>query len=194
MGKTRKGRGYHVFDNKSHGSPHKMNSELFWKCRQDFADIYDVAWVGQGEDAPKGEALRKQFGENLNVALDVLRNDEATCAYLADRLVELGDSVPQDLPGFRIPVDKNPLKDEAFFDYENYPESMWAKPGEKKPNRAALARWGSWVNSAAASSSTVRCFWPARPTWPVRPTSKLRQRLRRHAQLRLVRAESAPRA
>jgi len=26
---------------------------------------------------------------------------------------------------------------------------MWAKPGEKKPNRAALATWGSWVNSFA---------------------------------------------
>ena len=23
----------------------------------------------------------------------------------------------------------------------------WAKPGEKKPNRAGLSRWGSWVNA-----------------------------------------------
>ena len=31
--KTRKGRGYPVYDNKSHGVPHAMNSELFWKLR-----------------------------------------------------------------------------------------------------------------------------------------------------------------
>jgi len=145
--KTRKGRGYHKYDNKSHGSPHPMNSDLFWRCRKDFSDIYGVTWVGEGEPAPKGEALREQFAANLNVALDVLRHDEDLCAYLADRLVELGESVPEDIPGFRLPVAKNPLKDAALLDFEKYPENMWAKPGEKKPNRAALARWGSWINS-----------------------------------------------
>src|SRR6185436_2100408 len=34
--RTRKGRGYHKFDAASHGSPHKRNSELFWRCRDDF--------------------------------------------------------------------------------------------------------------------------------------------------------------
>ncbi len=32
--KTRKGRDYLKYDNASHGSPHKMNSELFWKVRK----------------------------------------------------------------------------------------------------------------------------------------------------------------
>ena len=146
-GKTRKGRGYYKYDNASHGSPHGLNHELFWKCRKDFADTYGAQWIGEGEDAPAGDALREQFAANLNVALDVLRKDENTCAYLADRLVELGESVPEDLKSFRIPVADNPLKDDALWDFASYPENMWAKPGEKKPNRSALARWGSWINS-----------------------------------------------
>ena len=38
--KTRKGRGYGVFDNKSHGSPHKMNSDIFWKTKEEFVRKY----------------------------------------------------------------------------------------------------------------------------------------------------------
>jgi len=146
-GKTRKGRGYHKYDNVSHGAPHALNCDLFWQCRQDFADKYDVAWVGKDEPAPTGGDLRDQFAANLNAALDVLRKDEATVAYLADRLVELGDSVPEEIDGFRIPVANNPLKDDALWDFENYPANMWAEPGTKQPNRAALSKWGSWINS-----------------------------------------------
>ena len=146
-GKTRKGRGYYVYDNASHGAAHAMNSELFWKGRQDFTNTYGAQWVGQNDEAPKGQDLRDQFAANLNVVLDVLRNDDELCAYLANRLVELGDSVPEELPNFRLPVAQNPLQDKKIFDFENYPENMWAKPGDKKPNRAALARWGSWINS-----------------------------------------------
>ena len=32
--KTRKGRGYHIYDSKSHGAAHKRNSNLFWKTFQ----------------------------------------------------------------------------------------------------------------------------------------------------------------
>ena len=148
FGKTRKGRGYHKYDNKSHGSPHPRNSELFWRCRQDFSEKYGVEWVGFGEPAPADPvAMRRQFADNVNVALDVLRNDEETCAYLADRLVALGESVPTELDTFRLPVDKNPLHDPDLFDVDAYPADMWAQPGEKKPNRAALSRWGSWINA-----------------------------------------------
>ena len=40
--KTRKGREYLKYDNKSHGSPHGMNSELFWEIKQTFSDKYGV--------------------------------------------------------------------------------------------------------------------------------------------------------
>ena len=148
FGRTRKGRGYYKYDAPSHGAPHKMNDESFWRCRADFSGKYDVAWKGTGEAAPKEKAAqRQQFADNMNVALDVLRNDEDLLTYLADRLVELGESVPAEIEGFRLPVAKNPLHDAALFDFENYPAEMWAKPGENQPNRAGFAKWGSWINS-----------------------------------------------
>ncbi len=148
FGKTRKGRGYHKFDAPSHGAPHKLNSPEFWECRADFTEKYGVQWVGTDQPAPadKGE-MREQFAANLNVALDVLRKNDDLVAYLADRLVELGESVPEDLPGFTLPVTRNPLHDEKLFDVSSYPETMWAKPGENKPNRAGFAQWGSYINS-----------------------------------------------
>ncbi len=148
FGKTRKGRGYHKFDNASHGSPHALNSDLFWQCRADFSKIYGVEWNGTGQPAPSDAAeKRQQFADNLNVALDVLRNNEELVTYLADRLVELGDSVPEEIDGFNLPVSKNPLKDKSLFDVKSYPADMWAQPGDKQPNRAGFAKWGSYINS-----------------------------------------------
>jgi transketolase len=148
FGKTRKGREYYTYDNKSHGVPHKKNDEKFWQCRQDFAEKYGVVWDGLGQPAPSSAAeQREQTTSHLNTALDVLRNNEETVRYLADRLVELGDSVPEEMPSFLLPDSKNPLQDPKLFDFKSYPDSMWGKAGEKKPNRAALARWGSWINA-----------------------------------------------
>jgi len=148
FGKTRKGRGYYKYDAPSHGAPHKLNDENFWHCRSDFAEKYGVKWTGEGEGAPADKAaLRQQFADNMNVALDVLRQDDELVAYVADRLVELGDSVPQNIEGFQLPVGKNPLRDAKLFDVASYPADMWAEPGAKQPNRAGFAKWGSWVNS-----------------------------------------------
>ena len=121
-----------------HGRGHRL---------EHLRDLYGAEWVGEGQEAPSGQALRDQFAANLNVALDVLRNDDELVTYLADRLVEIGDSVPEEIEGFRLPVTSNPLNDADLLDVTKYPESMWAKPGDKKPNRAALARWGSWINA-----------------------------------------------
>ncbi len=148
FGKTRKGRGYHKYDAASHGSPHPRNSELFWKCRADFSEIYGVNWVGTDQEAPSDPAaMRQQFADNLNVALDVLRRNEDLVRYLADRLVELGDSVPESIKGFQLPESKNPLHDAKLFDVASYPADLWAAPGTKAPNRAGFAKWGSYINS-----------------------------------------------
>ena len=148
FGKTQKGRGYYKYDAPSHGAPHARNSELFWKCRADFSEKYGVEWVGTGKEAPAdAEAMRQQFADNLNVALGVLRDNEDLVQYLADRLVELGDSVPGEIGSFQLAMDKNPLHDEKLFDVESYPQEMWAAPGDKQPNRAGFAKWGSYINS-----------------------------------------------
>jgi len=148
FGKTTKGRGYHKIDAPSHGSPHARNSDLFWQCRADFSEIYGADWVGTGAAAPAdAEEMRQQFADNLNVALDVLRKNDDLVKYLADRLVELGESVPQDLDTFKLPEKQNPLHDPTLFDVTAYPADMWAAPGDKKPNRAGFAKWGSYINS-----------------------------------------------
>lgn len=146
--KTRKGRGYLVYDYRSHGVPHAMNNELFWQLRQDFADKYSTSFVGQGQAAPKEAAeIAEQCRANLKVVADVLRADEALVDYLADRLVEIGDSVPNEIPSLRINTATNPFKDKRLYDFENYPPELFVKPGERVANRAGLAKWGAWVNA-----------------------------------------------
>jgi transketolase len=146
--RTRKGREYLKYDNKSHGTPHAMNSELFWGTKKPFMEKYGVSFVGFGEPAPKESAdIAAQARANLKVVADVIRADSALVEYVAERLVEIGESVPSDIAGFKLDVSKNPTHDARLSDYKNYPASMWAQPGEKHPNRAALARWGAWVNA-----------------------------------------------
>ncbi|NNF07442.1 MAG: transketolase, partial [Candidatus Eisenbacteria bacterium] len=145
--KTRKGRGYGKYDYKSHGAPHKRNSEEFWACRKEFADKYGVTWNSFGESDPgDGAKLQAQMEANLNIALDVLRNSPA-CEAIANRLVEVGDSVPEDLSSLRLDTSKNPLNDPELYDFENYPAELYAKPGDKQPNRAGLGKWGAYINA-----------------------------------------------
>lgn len=146
--RTRKGREYLKYDNKSHGSPHALNSELFWGTKKPFMEKYGVEFVGFGEPAPKDAAeVAAQARANLKVVADVIRADDSLVEYVAERLIEVGESVPDDIAGFKLDVSKNPARDARFTDYRNYPAAMWAKPGEKQPNRAALGRWGAWANA-----------------------------------------------
>ncbi|MCK4316804.1 MAG: transketolase, partial [Anaerolineae bacterium] len=146
--KTRKGRGYLKYDNKSHGSPHARNSDLFWQTKAPFAEKYNVKFEGFGQPAPDDQpALLAQFEANLQVVMSVLHDDQELTDYLADTLVALGDSVPKETPSFRLNPKANPLHDERLYDYENYPAEMYVEPGAKVPNRRALAKWGAWVNA-----------------------------------------------
>jgi len=149
--KTRKGRGYGKYDNLSHGSPHKTDCELFWETRREFMDKYGVTFVNYGGCAPDDPAeLRAEFEANLKVVIEVLYRDQALIDYLADRLVELGDSVPAEIPGLKIGQRGNPFKDERLYDFRNYPADMYVQPGTSIANRAALAKWGAWVNTLGA--------------------------------------------
>ena len=72
--KTIKGRGYIVTGYKSHGVPHKLNSEPFWQLRKEFTDKYGTA-VGRrrpaGARAIRRE-LRAQFEANLKAIADTI--------------------------------------------------------------------------------------------------------------------------
>ena len=145
--KSRKGRGYHIFDEKSHGVPHKRNSELFWKTKEDFSTKYDVSFDGFGESAAETrEEQVEQTTTYFKTVLSVLRNNQALVDYLADRLVELGDSVPESIDSCII-SDSNPLNDKALFDFKNYPDELFVEPGTKIPNRVGFSKIASWLNT-----------------------------------------------
>jgi len=146
--KTRKGRGYGVYDNKSHGAPHSpMNSPAFWETKRPFAEKYGVEFEGFGQPAPATAAeQRAQTATNIERVMDVLRKDQELVDYLADRLVELGESVPEDIPTCRICA-ATPFEDERLWDFENYPADLFVAPGTKIANRAALAKWGAFINA-----------------------------------------------
>jgi len=147
--KTRKGRGYKKFDNFSHGSPHQMDSELFWETKKEFVNKYQVTFKNMGGNAPENEEeVLEEFKANLDAVIQVLRSDQALVDYLADRLVSIGGSVPDSLASYQLGNRKNaPFQDERLFDYRNYPAELFVQPGTKTANRSALAKWGAWVNA-----------------------------------------------
>lgn len=148
--RTRKGRGYGKLDHASHGTPHKMHSPEFWETKRPFQERYGVRFEGFGEPAPKeAAAQRAQAAANFQVALSVMRDDPELYRHLADRLIEIGESVPAKPPSLRLDRSRNPWKDPRWTDARSYPKEMWIKPGEKAPNRQALAQWGAWINSTA---------------------------------------------
>lgn len=146
--KTVKGRGYGVTGHKSHGAAHKPNSAIFWQTKKEFADRYGVEFQGFGQPPPASDAeFRAQTAHNIQAALSLLRTDPALCRYLADRLVELGDSVPERLEGVRVRPGMDPSRDPELTDPARLPADVFFKPGEKQPNRAAFGRMGAYMNT-----------------------------------------------
>lgn len=149
--KTRKGREYLKYDNASHGSPHGMNSDLFWETKKVFADKYGALFTNFGGEAPGSpDKLKAEFEANLKAVAEVIRSDQGLIDYLADKLVEIGESVPETIEGFKLPDRANPYSDERLYDFRSYPEDIYAPPGSMKANRNALAQWGAWVNAFGA--------------------------------------------
>jgi transketolase len=128
-----------------------MNCELFWDTKRPFAEKYDAEFTSFGGCAPENpEALRAEFRANLKAVVDVLHRDQELVDYLADTLVELGESVPEHISTFQLGSRGNPFEDGRLYDYENYPADLYVKPGEAVANRAALRKWGAWVNAFGA--------------------------------------------
>jgi transketolase len=149
--KTRKGRGYLKYDNAAHGVPHKLNSEIFWETKRAFAEKYGATFANFGGPAPSDpDDLSAEFKANLRAVIDVLHRDQALVDYLADRLVALGESVPEEMPSLSLGRRGNPFDDERLYDYREYPADLFVKPGVSVANRAAFARWGAWANALGA--------------------------------------------
>lgn len=145
--KTRKGRGYLKYDNASHGAPHKMNSDLFWETKKPFQEKYGVEFFHFGMPAPKTEEeIYNEFKENINIAMSVIYNDKELVDFVSERLLAIASKVPEAVDTFEL-GGENPLKDEALYDYKNYPKDLYFEPGKSVANREAFSRWGSWVNA-----------------------------------------------
>ncbi|MFN8547511.1 MAG: transketolase [Candidatus Eisenbacteria bacterium] len=148
--KTRKGREYGKFDYKSHGAPHPPNHELYWETKRVFAERYGVDFAGFGQPAPSDPTeWRAQVETNLRKVAEVMHKDDALLEYMTSTLIRLGDSVPTKTQTFRFDTAKNPWQDTELTDFKKYPDAMWAKPGDKQPNRAGFIKWGAWANAWA---------------------------------------------
>jgi transketolase len=147
--KTVKGRGYGKEGAPSHGTPWPMNAPEFWAVRERFMARYGVTYEGFGSPAPSdSDAVQAQAAANLRIAMSVLRRDPELVTWLSDRLLAIAGTVPESVDGCSL-GDGAVFTDRRIFDAAGYPDSMWKKPGEKAPNRAALGAWGAYVNSLA---------------------------------------------
>jgi transketolase len=149
--KTRKGRGYGKFDNHSHGAPHKTHSKEFWATRAPFQEKYGVRFEGFGEAAPAdAEVLRAQTAAHFETLRGVLTKTPGLVDFIADRLVEVGESVPKNIQTCKVDGGK-PVEAAIpeLFDVAKIPASLFEKPGAKAPNRAGLAKVGAWMNTLA---------------------------------------------
>jgi transketolase len=107
------GAGDQVVGYPSHPYAMKMNSEYFVALARTFEERYGVEFSGirQGPVTDPRERLI-QFKTNIDVAMSVLDRD-GLGDWLADRLVEIGDSVKDDLP-LRIDVKHDPFLDDRL--------------------------------------------------------------------------------
>ncbi len=148
--KTRKGRGYHKFDYHSHGAAHKRNSDLFWRCRDDFAKKYGVSFAGAGNVEDPGEAkCREQTQAWFKTVFSVLENDPDLLEYLADTLVDIAESVPAKAEQFRLTSSVNLAEDRSWLAADKLPAELFVAPGTAIANKNAFLTFGSWLNSLA---------------------------------------------
>ncbi len=148
----------------SHPYGFKINSENFLKLATTFEQRFGVEFAGIREGAPKDTRERLiQFKTNVDVALSVLEKN-GLGDWLADRLVEIGDTVRDDFP-LRIPVNSDPFLDERLR-VRNLPEepqnvtvkhpftgeekqvgiTLFRKPGEVAGTRRAISEILKWMN------------------------------------------------
>ena len=147
--KTIKGRGYGKEGAPSHGTPWPMNAPEFWAVRERFMERHGVRYEGFGSPVPSDPAaVRAQAEANLRIAMSVLRRDADLVTWLSDRLLAIAATVPEEIEGCDLGTGAV-FSDRRIFDVAGYPDVMWKKPGEKAPNRAALATWGAYVNTLA---------------------------------------------
>ena len=148
----------------SHPYGMKMNSDYFVALADTFERQYNVKFSGIRDGAVKDPRERLiQFKTNIDVAMSVLEH-KGLGDWLADRLVEIGDTLRDDFP-LRIEVSKDPFQDDRLR-VANLPSepqkvavqnplsgaekqvgiTLFRKPGEIAGARRAISEVVKWVN------------------------------------------------
>jgi len=158
------GAGDQVVGYPSHPYAMKMNSEYFVALARTFEQRYGVSFAGisQGPVTDPRERLI-QFKTNIDIAMSVLERD-GLGDWLADRLVEIAESVRDDV-ALRVDVKHDPFLDDRL-GVANLPEepqtltvknavsgtdkqlkiALFRKAGEVAGARRAISEVVKWLN------------------------------------------------
>jgi transketolase len=143
----------------SHPYAMKMNSEYFVALARTFEERYGVEFSGirQGPVTDPRERLI-QFKTNIDVAMSVLDRD-GLGDWLANRLVEIGESVREDLP-LRIDPTRDPFLDDRLrvASLPEEPQTLTVKnaaSGAEKSVKVALFRKAGEVAGARRAVSEI---------------------------------------
>ncbi|MFN2251345.1 MAG: hypothetical protein ACK2UL_05445, partial [Anaerolineae bacterium] len=149
----------------SHPYALKMNCDYFVALAESYERHFGVEFAGIRDGVPGSEAERLiEFKTNIDVALSVLDDQPDLRAWIADRLVAIGDSVDRSMH-VNIPTDSDPFLDERLLP-ENLPAepvevaltnkstgevaertiTLFRKPGDKAGTRRAISEIGAWLN------------------------------------------------
>ena len=193
--KTRKGRGYGKYDNKSHGTPWPMNAPEFWAVRHEFMEYATAssttAWTSRRR--PTAERA-EQARHNLEVAHRRPARTTEVVDAVSDRLIEVADLVPE--RGRRLPPRRPRAEifdDPRFTDVRGLPGQPveGARREGRQPRRArVMGRVGQRHGAGRVRPAAVHRVL-GRPR-RVDEHRRLRQGLRGPARLGLVRARHEP--
>ena len=160
--KTRKGRGYGKYDNKSHGTPHAMNAPEFWAVRNEFmAAPRRRSTPGVDEPAPAdAEARDAQARHNFEVAMGVLRARPTMVDAItrpAGGARGLGPEDDRRIQPSAV-AGRRSSRDPRFTDFRSYPADDVEEAGREgaEPRRARdVGRLGQRVRAGGVRPAAV---------------------------------------
>ncbi|MEP7353509.1 MAG: hypothetical protein ABI824_09795 [Acidobacteriota bacterium] len=148
----------------SHPYAFKMNSDYFLALARTFEKRFGVEFMGIRDGAVKDPRERLiQFKTNIDIAMSALEKN-GLGDWLSDRLVNLGDTITDDLP-LKIQTKTDPFLDERLR-VKNLPEepqkvtvkhpttgeekqigiTLFKKPGEVAGTRRGISEILKWMN------------------------------------------------
>lgn len=153
-----------IVDHGSHAYGMPMNGEYFQALAESFEQKYGVKFEGIRDGAVSDEAEKMlQLKTNIDIAFSVLEKN-GLGDWLAERLVELGDKVNDNLP-MRVSTEGDPFQDERLM-VKNLPAepttvsvenavtgekkdvgiALFEQPGAVKGTRRAISEIIKWAN------------------------------------------------